>query len=282
MKIGAHMFITGGLHKAIEHGEELACETIQIFTKSNRSWNAKPLTEENIALFLTKCKETSISPIFTHNTYLINLCTTDSEKFQKSFDGMKMELDRAEQLQLPFTVLHPGSHLGAGEEKGLYKIAETLRKLFSETEGYKVKVLLETTAGQGTNLGYKFEHLATLLKLIDYPDRTGTCFDTCHAFTAGYDFRTEKGYEAVISSFDSIVGLDSLLVFHLNDSKSDCGSRVDRHEHIGNGVIGTEGFKNFLNDKRFKDHPGVLETPKGKDYAEDKDNLKVLRSLIEI
>ncbi|MHA1650223.1 MAG: deoxyribonuclease IV, partial [Candidatus Helarchaeota archaeon] len=136
-------------------------------------------------------------------------------------------------------------------------------------------------AGQGTNLGYKFEHLATLLKLIDYPDRVGTCFDTCHAFAAGYDFRTEKGYEEVISLFDSIVGLDTLHAFHLNDSKNDCGSRVDRHEHIGKGKIGTEGFKHFLNDKRFKDHPGVLETPKGKDYAEDKMNLKILRSLRE-
>ena len=281
MKLGAHMFIKGGLFKAIEYGEELNCETIQIFTKSNRSWTAKELTNDLVDKFLVKTSETTISPIFAHDTYLINLCSTDSEKFQKSYDGMLLELERAERLELPFTVLHPGSHLGAGEEEGLQKIAETLRQLFSETEGYKVKVLLETTAGQGTNLGYKFEHLATLIKLIDYPDRIGTCSDTCHAFTAGYDFRTEKGYEEVMSSFDSIVGLDTLLAFHLNDSKNDCGSRVDRHEHIGKGVIGTEGFKHFLNDKRFKDHPGVLETPKSKDYAEDKVNLKVLRSLIE-
>ncbi|MFX1297244.1 MAG: deoxyribonuclease IV, partial [Promethearchaeota archaeon] len=142
-------------------------------------------------------------------------------------------------------------------------------------------VLLETTAGQGTNLGYKFEHLATILKLIDYPDRVGTCFDTCHAFAAGYDFRTERGYEEMISSFDHIIGLETLLAFHLNDSKNDCGSRVDRHEHIGKGFIGTEGFKYFLNDNRFKALPGVLETPKSKDYAEDKVNLKILRALRE-
>ncbi len=281
MKLGAHMFITGGLHKAIEYGEELNCESIQIFTKSNRSWSAKPLSDEDIDAFLVKRTETTISPIFAHNTYLINLCATDTATFEKSYDGMLLELARAEKLEIPFTVLHPGSHMGAGEDKGLQKIAETLRKLFAETEGYKIKVLLETTAGQGTNLGYKFEQLATLLKLIDYPERIGTCFDTCHAFSAGYDFRTEKGYEEVIASFDSIVGLDSLLAFHLNDSKNDCGSRVDRHEHIGKGVIGTEGFKHFLNDKRFKNHPAVLETPKGKDYKEDKMNLHVLRSLIK-
>ena len=274
------MFITGGLHKAIAAGEELNCETIQLFTKSNRSWNAKPLNEADIEKFLQKCSETSISPIFAHNTYLINLSATDLNVLEKSQNGMKMEIERAEQLQLPFTVLHPGSHLGAGEDKGLQKVADNLRKLLTETEGYKVRVLLETTAGQGTNLGYKFEHLATLIKLIDYPDRIGTCFDTCHAFAAGYDFRTEKGYEEVIASFDSIIGLDTLYAFHLNDAQNDLGSRVDRHEHIGKGKIGKEGFKYFLNDPRFKDHPAVLETPKGKDYKEDVMNLKVLRSLI--
>ncbi len=281
MKLGAHMFITGGIHKAIEHGEELGCESIQIFTKSNRSWKAKELTDEAINAFSIKSSESNISPIFAHNTYLINLCATDKIKFDNSYNGMLLEIERAEKLELSYTVLHPGSHLGAGEEKGLKIIAETLRQLFLETEGYKVKVLLETMAGQGTNLGYKFEHLATLINLIDYPDRTGTCFDTSHTFAAGYDFRTEKGYEEVISSYDSIVGLNNLLVFHLNDSLKECGSRVDRHEHIGKGYIGTEGFKHLLNDKRFKSIPGVLETPKGKDYAEDKKNLKILRNLID-
>ncbi len=281
MKLGAHMFITGGLHKSIESAEQLNCETIQIFMKSNRSWSAKELTDEALNKFLVKKSESSVSPIFAHNTYLINLCAVDAAVLNKSYEGLLLELERAEKLELPFTVLHPGSHLGAGEDEGLHRIAENLRKLFEETEGYHVKVLLETTAGQGTNLGYKFEHLATLMKLIDYPDRIGTCFDTCHAFAAGYDFRTEKGYEEVISSFDSIVGLDCLLAFHLNDSTKDCGSKVDRHEHIGRGHIGTQGFKHFMNDKRFRNHPAVLETPKGKDYKEDITNLKVLRSLIE-
>jgi len=281
MKLGAHMFITGGLHKAIESGEALNCETIQIFTKSNRSWTAKPLSEDEIQVFNEKQSGTTISPIFAHNTYLINLCATDSQTYQKSYAGMKLELDRAEQLQLPFIVMHPGSHMKAGEKEGLERIAETLQKLLYETEGSKVKVLLETTAGQGTNLGYKFEHLAILLKLINYPDRTGTCFDTCHTFAAGYDFKTEKGYEIVIADYESTVGLESIQVFHLNDSINDCGSFVDRHEHIGKGYIGTEGFRHFLNDKRFKDIPGVLETPKDKDYKEDEMNLRVLRSLIE-
>ncbi|MHA1277467.1 MAG: deoxyribonuclease IV [Candidatus Helarchaeota archaeon] len=281
MKLGAHMFITGGLHKAIERGEMLNCETIQIFMKSNRSWKAKELTDENIDAFLVKKSKTSIDPIFAHNTYLINLCAVDPAVLEKSYAGMLLELARAEQLEIPFTVLHPGSHMGAGEDKGIKKIADTLHKLLEETEGFKVKVLLETTAGQGTNLGYRFEQLATLLKLIDYPDRLGTCFDTCHVFAAGYDFRTEKDYNAVISTFDSIVGLNSLLAFHLNDSATECGSHVDRHEHIGKGAIGTQGFKHFLNDKRFKDHPAVLETPKSKDYKEDVMNLKILRSLID-
>jgi len=275
------MFITGGLHKAIESGEALNCETIQIFTKSNRSWTAKALSTDDIQVFNEKQGGTTISPIFAHNTYLINLCATDSQTYQKSYAGMKFELDRAEQLQLPFIVMHPGSHMNAGEQEGLERIAEALRKLLAETEGSKVKVLLETTAGQGTNLGYKFEHLATLLKLIDYPDRTGTCFDTCHVFAAGYDFRTENGYETVIADYDNTVGLKTLQAFHLNDSMNDCKSFVDRHEHIGKGYIGKEGFKHFINDKRFKDIPGVLETPKDKDYKEDEMNLKVLRSLIE-
>lgn len=279
MKIGAHMLITGGLHKAIEHGEELNCETIQVFTKSNRSWSAKQLSDIEIDSFLKKKAATDISPIFAHNTYLINLCGT-GDVYENSYNGMLLELERAEKLELPFTVLHPGSHLGIGEEKGLQKIAAALRQLFTETETFQVKVLLETTAGQGTNLGYKFEHLATLLKLIDYPDRIGTCFDTCHTFAAGYDFRTEKGYEAIISEYDSIVGLDSLLAFHFNDAKNDCGSRVDRHEHIGKGTIGLDGFRYFMNDKRFTNRPAVLETPKGKDYKEDIMNLRVLRSLI--
>ena len=281
MKLGAHMFITGGAYKAIESGEELNCETIQIFTKSNRSWTAKALSDDEIQTFIEKCKSTTISPVFAHGTYLINLAATDPQTYQKSYAGMKLEIERAEQLRIPFIVLHPGSHLEAGEEKGLQKIAEALRNLLSETEGHKVKILLETTAGQGTNLGYKFEHLATLLKLIDYPDRMGTCFDTCHVFAAGYDFRTEKGYEEVISQYDHMVGLNTLQAFHLNDSQNDVGSYVDRHEHIGKGYIGKEGFKHFMNDKRFKNHPGVLETPKDDAYTEDKMNLKVLRSLIE-
>jgi len=275
------MFITGGLHRAIEAGEAIGCETIQIFTKSNRSWKAKALTDEDIDTFLVKSKETTISPIFAHNTYLINLCAIDDDIFTKSYEGMLIELERAEKLELPFTVLHPGSHMGAGEEKGLKRLAKALRQIFEETEDFKIKVLLETTAGQGTNLGYTFEQLATLLELIDYPDRVGTCFDTCHAFAAGYDFRSEKNYEEVISSFDNIIGLDSLLAIHLNDSLKDCGSRVDRHAHIGKGFIGTEGFKHFLNDKRFNNLPGVLETPKSKDYKEDIINLQILRSLIE-
>lgn len=281
MKLGAHMSTSGGLWKAIDRGEQISCESIQIFTKSNRSWKAKPIADEIRDKFINRKDETPIAPIFVHASYLINLASFDQEKYQKSFNGMIDELQRAELIDLPWVVLHPGSHLDHGVSKGTKRIAESIDLIHEKTEGFKVKILLENVAGQGTNIGRKFEELQAIIKKVSQPDRLGVCFDTCHAFAGGHDFRNEKKYEALIDEFDSIVGLNKLLAFHLNDSVGPCGSRKDRHAHIGQGKIGLEGFRFFLNDKRFKDHPGILETPKDKEMTEDIKNLKVLRSLIE-
>ena len=194
--------------------------------------------------------------------------------------SMLEELQKSETLKLPYLVLHPGSHVGEGEEKGLKKIAQSLDSLFKKTKGYKVKVLLETTAGQGTNLGYKFEQLAELFDRVSNSNRLGVCFDTCHSFAAGYDIKSKEGYKKTWEEFDKVIGLKKLMAFHLNDSKLGLGSHRDRHEHIGKGTLGKEAFRMLLNDRRFKDIPMVLETPKDPEMKLDKMNLKVLRALL--
>ncbi|MHA1301560.1 MAG: deoxyribonuclease IV, partial [Candidatus Helarchaeota archaeon] len=283
MRLGAHMPIGGGIYKSIERGYKIGCESIQIFTKSNRQWKAKPLSDEDIDKFIeTKKKfKDKIFPIFAHTSYLINLAAPDTEIYEKSLDAMLIEMQRAEALKLPYLVLHPGSHLDkknpiTGLEKGIKRIAKAINKLHKQTEGFKVVICLETMAGQGTNIGKKFEEIADIIKLIDDDSRIGVCFDTCHSFAAGYDIRTEKAYNKTWEEFDNIIGLVRLKVFHINDSQALLAKRKDRHEHIGKGKIGKAGFKLLLNDPRFKNYAGVLETPKGKDLAEDVENLKVL------
>lgn len=283
MRLGAHMLISGGIYKSIEKGNEIGCESIQIFTKSNRQWVAKPLKQKEIDSFI-ETKENykdSIFPVFAHNSYLINLGSPEKETLEKSFNAMLIELERAETLQLPYIVMHPGSHLEASLEEGINNIADGINRLHEKTEGYKVMICLETVAGQGTNIGRTFEEIADIIKLITDNSRIGVCFDTCHAFAAGYDIRNEQDYNKAFDEFDSTIGLNKLKLFHINDSQGDLDCRKDRHEHIGKGKIGKAGFKLLLNDPRFKDFPGVLETPKGKDLAEDIDNLKVLRSLYD-
>ncbi|MHA1799661.1 MAG: deoxyribonuclease IV [Candidatus Helarchaeota archaeon] len=283
--LGAHMSIAGSIEKCFERGESVGCETIQIFTKSNRQWNAKPLTDEDIEKFKDTAKKSKIKPVFAHDTYLINLASPDIEINKKSYNAFLMEVERAEQLGLAFVVMHPGSHKESSLRDGIIKIASNISKVLKKTEGFKVKVLIENMAGQGTNIGADFNHLREIFQLVEKeisPDgRLGYCFDTCHAFGAGYDIRTPEKYEETMNEFDQILGIENLWAFHLNDSKHPLGSRKDRHEHIGQGKIGKNGFKWILNDKRFKKHPGVLETPKGKEMNEDVENLKVLRSLIK-
>lgn len=276
--LGAHMSIAGGISTSINRGLSIGCTAIQIFTGNNNRWNSPPIRSEDLMEFNNKRKLLKI--IFAHNKYLINLASSDPVISRKSLNSMLDELSRAEQLELPFLVIHPGSHLGNGEKTGLKRIARHINLLLNETKSYKIRILLENTAGQGTNLGYLFEHLAEILNHIKYPDRMGICFDTCHAFTAGYDLRTPSSYMKSFDLFDTILGISNIYAFHLNDSKYGLGSKKDRHEHIGQGYLGLEAFRLLLNDERFTHVPMVLETPKGKETEYDKKNLKILKSLI--
>ncbi|MCS7179307.1 MAG: deoxyribonuclease IV [Anaerolineae bacterium] len=281
MRLGAHESIAGGLHRAFEDARAVGCDAVQLFVKSNRAWAVKPLTEEEIRLFKAKAAETGIGPAVGHASYLLNPAAPDEDLWRRSRDTLIVELERCEALDIPYLVLHPGSHMGAGEEEGLRRVARALGEVHAATRGFRARILLETTAGQGTNLGYRFEQLAWLIENTLEGDRLGVCLDTCHAFAAGYELRTREGYEETLDALDRIIGLSRLLVIHLNDSKNRLGSRVDRHEHIGQGVLGLETFRMVVNDPRFADLPGLLETPKSEDLHEDRENLAVLRSLIQ-
>lgn len=280
MLLGAHMSIAGGVDKALIRGGSIGCQAIQIFLKNNTQWSGRPYTEEERQNFFRFKKRFRTEVVFAHDCYLINLASADAEVRRKSLLALEDECIRAEQLELPFLVIHPGSHLGQGEEVGLRRIGEGVRQIIGRTAESAVRILFETTAGQGTSLGYRFDHLAELLAFVGSEARTGICFDTAHVFAAGHDLRSARTYATTFRRFDDIVGLKHLYVFHLNDSQKPLGSRVDRHEHIGRGLLGLETFRRLLNDKRFRDLPMVLETPKGPDLREDIENLRVLRSLI--
>lgn len=277
--LGAHISISGGIYKAPQRGRELGCDAIQIFTRSQRQWTSKPLTDEDIEKFKENIRKFKIRVAIVHASYLVNLGSPNEETFKKSLNAIIDDAKRAEVLGIGYLVFHPGSHMGSGEDFAIKRIAEGLNKAIEETDGYKVMFLLETTAGQGTNVGYRFEHIARIIDLVDDKSRVGTCLDTAHIFAAGYDISNREKYEKTIELFDEIIGLKTLKVFHLNDSKKELGSRVDRHEHIGKGLIGLDGFRFILNDKRFRDHPMILETPGAEKYY--KENLAVLRSLIK-
>lgn len=270
--LGAHISIAGGVAKSIERGLSIGCTAIQIFTGFNNCWLSKDIPHDEVAAFHQKKSRVGI--IFAHNNYLVNLASPDPEISRKSYRSMLNELQRAAILDLPFLVIHPGSHLGSGEKEGMARIARHLNDLFAETRESgesRIRVLLETTAGQGSNLGYRFEHLAEILSGVQDQDRVGICFDTCHVFAAGYDFRTLQGYERTFEEFDRTIGISRILAFHLNDSKHETGSRKDRHEHIGQGFLGLEAFRLLLNDKRFSHVPMVIETPKGKGSGKGKE-----------
>jgi deoxyribonuclease-4 len=278
------MSISGGLDRAIFRGKETGCQVIQIFTRNATRWRAKALSQSEIDSFLTAREETSIEPVAAHNSYLINLASSRVSVRKKSYHALLAEMERAERLKVPYLVMHPGSHMGDGEEIGLGRITAALNKICDQTSSYGLKILLETTAGQGSNLGYCFEHLARILEGIEAPGRLGVCLDTCHVFTAGYDFRTEETYQALIKKFDAEIGLGYLKLLHINDSKNGLGSRVDRHEHLGCGLIGEKAFSFFLKDPIFQDTPFLLETPKGEDENGldwDIRNLELMRCLRE-
>ncbi len=280
--LGAHMSISGGIDLAPLRGQEVGCQTIQLFTRSNNQWLARPLPSDEIERYRTNLRATGIAPTVAHGSYLINLASTDPDLRRRSLAAFLEELERAEALGIPYLVTHPGAHMGAGEEAGIRQVATSLRGLLKRTNGHRVRVVIETGAGQGTSLGYRFEQIAALLDQIGLPERTGVCLDTCHVFAAGYDIRTPEGYAAVMDEFDRIVGLPHLRVVHLNDSKKKLGCRVDRHEHIGKGEIGLEAFRCLVTDPRLRGVPMILETPKDDDYVSaDRGNLATLRHLAQ-
>ncbi len=274
------MSVAGGLDQAPLRGRAVGCEVAQIFTKNSNQWAAKPLAPDEIERFKQAQAEAGVPVLMAHDSYLINLCA-EGDLLAKSEAAFREELERCEALGIPYLVTHPGAHLGAGEEEGLRRMAAVLDRVHAATCGFRSKILLENTAGQGSCVGHRFEHLKRLFDLVREPERLGVCFDTCHALAAGYDLRAPEGYRRVMDEFDHLVGLERLRAFHLNDSKKGLGCRVDRHEHIGRGELGLEAFGALLNDPRLEDRPMVLETPKGEEGGVDLDaiNLTTLRRL---
>lgn len=271
------MSVLGGLHLACARGREAGCEAIQIFVKNERQWRAPALREEQARAFKDARKEHGIGIVVAHDSYLINMGSSDPDLWKKSVDAFTDELERCETLDLAGLVTHPGSHGGAGEEIGIANMIRGLDEVQRRTRGFRTRILLETTAGQGTSLGWNFGQLRGILDNLKEPARAGICFDTCHVFAAGYDLSTPGGYAAVMEEFDDVLGTNRLEAFHVNDSKKGLGSRVDRHEHIGRGEIGRRGFQCLMRDLRFRTVPKVLETPKEGDM--DRNNLKLLRRL---
>jgi deoxyribonuclease IV len=276
--VGAHMSIAGGMYQAFERGRNLRCRTIQVFLKSSNQWKAKILNEEDRILFQQAQNKTAIEPVLGHDSYLINLASPDPGLHQKSLDAFIEEMKRGNFLGIPYLVMHPGAHMGSGTEAGIANVAKALRQAIDAVEP-PICILLENTAGQGSSLGWRFEQLAAILEQIGDAERAGVCLDTCHAFAAGYDIRTEEGYEKTLQEFDRLIGIKKIRAFHMNDSKKELGSRVDRHFHIGKGFIGLDAFRFLVNDQRFTAIPKILETPKGPDSRLDRRNLKTLRFL---
>ena len=279
--LGAHTSISGGVSKAVDLADKLGFTAMQIFTKNNNRWFQKKLDETEISSFKSKLKKSKIKFAVSHDSYLINLCAINGTILEKSRKAFLDELERCELLGIPHLNFHPGAHLGAGEEDGIKRIAESINIVHEKTKGYSVSSMLETTAGQGTTIGYRFEQLKEIIDLIEEKERMTVCIDTAHIYAAGYDIKNPQSFKKVIKEFDDIIGLERLKCFHMNDSKKPLGSRVDRHEHIGKGFIGLEGFSNIMNDKRLVNIPKILETPKGKEQLEDLKNLTVLKSLIK-
>lgn len=280
MLFGAHESVAGGLHLAFERIERVGGKSLQIFTRNQRQWFPKPLVDQEVEAFAAAWHLANKLPVFSHCSYLINLASQQKEVLEKSIDALVFELERCSALGIADVVLHPGSHGGDGVEQGIDRFVLALDKVF-ERNNSSVRVLLETTAGQGTGLGASFDELGRILTQSRFSERLGICVDTCHIFAAGYDIRTQGGYNQTITELHNSVGLHRVKLFHLNDSKKGCGSRVDRHEHIGEGMIGLEGFRLLVNDPRFTDIPMTLETPKGEDLSEDIKNLNRLYSLQE-
>jgi deoxyribonuclease IV len=278
--LGAHVSIAGGVHHAISRGEDLGCTAIQIFTKNAAQWKSNPLAEEEVQKFKKERARTGIM-VVVHDAYLINLGSPNTALLKKSLAAFREEMERAEELEIPYLIMHPGSHTGSGEDAGIRSVAKSFNIILRKTSGFRVKILLENTAGQGTALGYSFEHLQRIIEQTVEPERMAVCLDSCHAFAAGYDLRGPSDYQRVMDEFDAVIGLGRLKALHLNDCKKGLGLRIDRHEHLGKGTLGLEFFRLVMNDPRFRNVPKIIETPKLLD-DEDMDhvNLGLLRGLV--
>jgi deoxyribonuclease-4 len=279
MNLGAHMSIAGGVSKALERGRSLGCDAVQLFVKNTNQWGARALPGDEIALFRRQRRSFPRRFVIAHASYLINLASPDRDLLERSIRGFVEEMERARSLDIPYIVIHPGSHRGSGLRRGLLRAARSLDRAVAETGTRGPAILLETTAGQGDTIGRTFEELAGILDAARSSRKLGVCFDTCHVFAAGYDLRTARAYEATLGAFDKTIGLGRIKAFHLNDSLRGLASAVDRHTHIGTGELGLEAFRLLVNDERFFDRPMILETPKGPDDRMDLRNLAVLRGL---
>ncbi len=280
-KLGAHESIAGGVFNAILNGERATCDTVQMFNKSNSQWKAKVLTTDEIDRYFAEIERTKITVACSHASYLINLASPDKALNKKSFLALKEEVERCNTLKIPGLVFHPGAHMESGEEKGIAAIARNINRILESVPANTVTLCLETTAGQGTTIGHTFEQLRAIIDRVDDRAHVGVCLDTCHVFAAGYPLSDPKDFKSTLKTFDTVIGLDKLKVIHLNDSKKGLGSRRDRHEHIGDGEIGIEAFRNVVNDRRLRKIPMVLETPKDDTLSDDIRNLKLLRALIK-
>lgn len=281
MLLGAHVSVAGGVDTSFKRAVELNCTAFQIFTKSNRQWKASPLKPDEIERYHARQAECGITPVVCHASYLLNLGTADDAVWHKSIEALIVELERCELLKIPYLVIHPGAHLNSGVEAGLVRVSQGLDIVHERLPAVAVKVAVEITAGQGTTLGSTFAEINQIITTCRQSERLAVCFDTCHALAAGYEFRTPETYQAMIDTFDQVIGLDRLTVIHVNDSTKDLGSRVDRHTHIGQGYIGLEPFGYFLNDPRFQKVPFLLETPVDQDPEDNLRNLAALRGLIK-
>ena len=277
--IGSHMSIAGGVFNAVLHAEKAGCRCVQLFVKSSNQWRAKPLTDEEINQFKDERKRTGIGPAVAHSSYLINIGSPDDALFEKSREALKVELERCNTLGVEYLVFHPGAHVGSGLDAGIQRIADGMNWVLDKVKDSDSMLRLETTAGAGSHIGSTFEELRAILDKLDQPERAGVCLDTCHIFSAGYDIRTEAAYKATMKKFDTVIGRPLLKAIHFNDSKFDIGTHKDRHEHIGKGFIGKDGFGFFMRDAKLKKVPKILETPKDEDYKNDKMNLALLRKL---
>ena len=278
--LGVHVSTAGGVASAIDRASAIGCLAMQIFVKNNMQWFAKPLGAAEVRAFCEHPLRDSLRTVFGHSGYLINLAASDSALHQLSIRSLREELVRANQLGLPFLVLHPGSHMGRGVEAGLEKVVATLNAICGILPEVETRIALETTAGQGSSLGRTFEELAFILRGCREPERFCVCIDTAHLFASGYDLGSDEGIARTFAQFKRLIGFERLAAIHMNDSKAALGSRVDRHEHIGKGKIGLNAFRYIMREPRFRNIPKVLETPKGRDMAEDVVNLATLRSLL--